>query len=91
MSPRVRALLLTIPLAVDCFFNMLHGGSIRHTLSGEAWRNRDHKWWGWTAYAIDTLWMMFGGGPHHTERAAKKEAQWGSIWAVWLAEIKGEV
>lgn len=86
MNSRLRAILIFIPLVVDCFFNFLHGGSFRHTLSGEAWRNRDHKWWGWTHEAIDSLFSIFGQ-KNHCEKAAWTEAQWGSIWAAWAANF----
>lgn len=63
--------------------NMLQGGSIRNTLSGEAWNHRTQKYWGWTHTAID---MIFGAG--HCQRAAETETKYGSIWASWWNDIK---
>lgn len=87
MQRRTRAILLTVPLALDCIANALFvDGSIRHTLSGEAWRSREHKhWhWHWTHRFIDYFF-----GKNHCMEAAAKEAVFGSIWGAWLADIKG--
>lgn len=42
-------------IAFDQQLNALTGGSADETLSSRAWRNRDHKYWGWVHKAIDKL------------------------------------
>lgn len=70
-------------LAVDCLLNaLICDGSFRHTMSGEAWRQRDSRYWGWTRFFIDNLFYQ-----GHCEDAARKEAQWGSIWRAWLTNF----
>jgi len=86
MDSRLRAILIFLPLLVDCILNMVLGGSFRQTLSGEAWRQRDHKWWGWTHDAIDALFGLFGQ-TDHCKKAAMTESQWGSIWTAWRANF----
>lgn len=84
---RLRAIVLTPFLALDCLGNAIFcDGSLRHTMSGEAWRHRDHPNWGWTHHFIDG---MFFWDPDHCADAAATEAMHGSIWAAWWADIKG--
>lgn len=74
-----------VPLiALDCLGNLLHGGSWRNTLSGEAWHHRQHRWWGWTHRFIDALFLPLDG-PDHCRRQAEREALYGSVWAAWGA------
>lgn len=77
-------LLAMLPLiALDCLLCMLTGGSWRNTLSGEAWNQREHKWWGWTHRAIDAIFFF---DPNHCETQAKTEASAGSVWSAWAGE-----
>lgn len=87
MGRRLRALLLGPLLALDCLANMACGGSIRHTLSGEAWRQREHKYWGWTHRFIDAMFFL---DPNHCRDTAISEALYGSIWTAWVAQVKGQ-
>lgn len=88
IKTRLKLLLLAPPLALDSFLNWLCGGSIGSTLSSEAWRQREHPRWGWTHRMID--WLAKCDGPNHCERAAKREDTYGSVWAGWLADFKGQ-
>ncbi|MEJ7932590.1 hypothetical protein WG922_21650 [Ramlibacter sp. AN1015] len=72
---------LLVLLALDCLLNMLLGGSIRNTLSGEAWHAREHRWWGWTHRFIDAL---FFWQQKHCQTQALRELAFGSVWAAWL-------
>jgi hypothetical protein len=83
---RIGLLLLVPLLALDCLGNLLHGGSFRHTLSGEAWNHRGHKWWGWTHHFIDALFFF---QPSHCKVQAEREALHGSVWAAWGAAWQG--
>lgn len=84
MARRTYALLIALPLALDCAGNMLLGGSWRNTLSGEAWEQRDHKYWGWTHRFINALFF----DPKHCENAAVAERAYGSIWGWWRTLFK---
>ena len=71
-------------LVLDCAGNVITGGSFKNTLSGDAWRHREHKNFGWCHTAID---WVFGDG--HCEAAAEQEDTYGSVWAAWWAEVRG--
>lgn len=77
---KLRLLILLPLLALDCLGNLLIGGSIRNTLSAEAWHAREHKWWGWTHKAIDAL---FFWQTAHCQSQAIRETEHGSVWAAW--------
>lgn len=86
---RVRLVLLLPLLFGDCVANWLFcDGSFRHTMSGEAWRQRGHKYWGWLHGAIDAVWLLLFSISDHCKGAAEKEAKHGSIWAAWAADFK---
>lgn len=76
--------ILMLPLIfIDCVGNVvLAGGSFRNTLSGEAWHQRDHKYWGWCHRFIDKL---FFWQQDHCRINAWREAAHGSVWAAWVA------
>lgn len=77
-------LLAMLPLiAADCALCVPAGGSFRHTLSGEAWRQREHKYWGWTHKAIDALFFL---DHDHCRNQALREAVHGSVWRAWTVE-----
>lgn len=68
----MKARLLNVAIAVDQLANALLAGQPDETLSSRAHRMRvkGHRWWGWTADAID---LLFFFDPHHCERAHLSE------------------
>ena len=68
----MNARLLNVAIAVDQLANALLAGQPDETLSSRAHRMRvkGHRWWGWTADAID---LIFFFDPHHCERAHLSE------------------
>lgn len=62
-----------ILIAIDQLANALLGGDADETLSARAHRQRvkGHRYWGWTAGAIDKL--FFWQGPGHRKNAYIKE------------------
>lgn len=66
--------LLEILIAIDQLINTLVGGRADETLSARAHRMREkkHKWWGWTARAIDMLFFWQDG---HCKQAYESELQ----------------
>jgi hypothetical protein len=82
---------VALGLAIDCLFNMLHGGSLGKTLSGEAWHQREHKWFFWTHRFIDWLfyWPKLGRGmPNHCQNASIRESENGGAWPGWWKKTK---
>jgi len=73
-------------LLVDCTGNFLVRQSFRKTLSGEAWHQREHKWFGWTHRFIDALPLI--GYPGHCKVAAEREEKFGSAWAAWMDKTR---
>lgn len=63
---------LNIAIAIDQLLNVLLAGSPDETLSSRAHRMRakGHRYWGWTAGAID--WLFFWQ-PGHCESAWRAE------------------
>lgn len=63
---------LQILIALDQLVNTLVGGFADETLSSRAHRMREkgHRWWGWTANAID---MLFFWQPGHCRHAWESE------------------
>ncbi|ART47569.1 MULTISPECIES: hypothetical protein [Acidovorax] len=63
---------LNIAIALDQLANVLLAGAPDETLSSRAHRMRvkGHRYWGWTANAIDRL---FFWQPGHCERAWRSE------------------
>lgn len=70
----------------DCFLNMLARGSFHETLSARAHRLRvqKHKYWGWTADAIDAVFRLFGV-EDHCRKQWDVEQKFGSVWKAWAA------
>lgn len=68
----MKALLLNVAIAIDQLANALLGGHPDETLSSRAHRMRakGHRWWAWTAEAID---LLFFFDPNHCERAHESE------------------
>lgn len=68
----MKARLLNVAIALDQLANALLAGQPDETLSSRAHRMRvkGHRWWGWTADAID---LLFFFDPHHCERAHLSE------------------
>ncbi len=68
----MKAWLLNIAIAVDQLVNVLMAGAPDETLSSRAHRMRakGHRWWGWTAAAIDALFFF---DPGHCEKAYQSE------------------
>ncbi len=68
----MNARLLNVAIALDQLANALLAGQPDETLSSRAHRMRvkGHRWWGWTADAID---LLFFFDPHHCERAHLSE------------------
>lgn len=64
--------LINLLIAVDQLLNALLRGQPDETLSSRAHRMcvKGHRWWGWTAAAID---LLFFFDPHHCERAHLSE------------------
>lgn len=77
-----RGLILNL-LLLDCFGNVLAGGSFKNTLSGESWHHREHKYWGWCHRAIDKVF-----GANHCQKAAIRETENGGAWRGWWAKTK---
>lgn len=65
---------LQILIAFDQLVNAFCGGDADETLSARAHRMREkkHKWWGWTARAIDMLFFWQDG---HCKQAYESEVQ----------------
>lgn len=80
-------LALMLPLIVlDCLGNMLVcRNSWRTTMSAEAWRQRNSRWFGWCWKAIDAM-PWFGKG--HCQRQSELEEKHGNVWAAWLASFQ---
>lgn len=88
---RIPRLLIFVLLVLDCLANaILVDGSWRNTLSGDAWKHRDHAYWGWCWKFIDSLFyrLPYVGGPDHCQRAAEREEKYGSAWTAWAADFK---
>ena len=68
----MKTYLLNIAIAVDQLVNVLMAGAPDETLSSRAHRMRakGHRWWGWTAAAIDALFFF---DPDHCARAYQSE------------------
>ena len=68
----MKAWLLNVAIAVDQLVNAALAGAPDETLSSRAHRMRakGHRWWGWTAAAIDAL-LFFD--PHHCRKAYESE------------------
>lgn len=81
---KLRHLLMLPLLALDCLGNLLVGGSVKNTLSSEAWNHREHAYWGWTHRFIDGL-PFFGKG--HCKAQADREALYGGVWKAWSAQF----
>lgn len=66
--------LFQVLIAFDQLLNTLLGGQADETLSARAHRMRikRHKWWGWTARAIDMLFFWQDG---HCKQAYESELQ----------------
>jgi hypothetical protein len=80
---RFLLVLLAPLLTLDCFLNVLCDGSFRHTLSGEAWRTKDHKYWGWCYRFINGL---FFWQTNHCKAQAHREEIYGSAWKAYAAD-----
>lgn len=89
-GPRRPLLVLMLPpLALDCAGNaLLTKGSFRNTLSAQAWWHREHRRWKWTHRAIDVLFFL---QPQHCRVQAEREARYGSVWAAWAADWRGQL
>lgn len=61
-------------IAFDQLLNAVLGGSADETMSARAHRMRtkDHRWWGWTANAIDVLFFF---DPDHCRTSYEAELQ----------------
>lgn len=68
----MKAYILNVAIALDQVANVLLAGAPDETLSSRAHRMRakGHRWWGWTANAIDAL-LFFD--PNHCARAYESE------------------
>lgn len=68
----MKAWALNLAIALDQLANVLLAGAPDETLSSRAHRMRvkGHRWWGWTADAIDGL-LFFD--PNHCARAYESE------------------
>lgn len=68
----MKAWLLNIAIAIDQLVNVVAAGAPDETLSSRAHRLRakGHRWWGWTAAAIDAL-LFFD--KNHCARAYEAE------------------
>jgi hypothetical protein len=66
--------LFQVLIAFDQLLNTLLGGQADETLSARAHRMRmkRHKWWGWTARAID---LLFFWQKEHCKTAYESELQ----------------
>lgn len=76
-----KRLVVFVALLFDCFGNLLVQQSFNHTLSGESWHHREHKYWGWCHKAIDKVF-----GKDHCQNAAIREAENGGAWRGWWAK-----
>lgn len=85
---KLRAVLMLLPIVLDCLGNWLVGGSFDNTLSAEAWNHRKHPVWGWTHRFIDGA---FRWQKNHCKVQAEREAKYGSVWSAWLADYRGEL
>ena len=83
---RLYLVALLPPLLLDCLGNLLLLQSFGKTLSGEAWNQRDHRYFGWCWRFINALFFF---QPDHCRVQAEREAKWGSVWAAWLREFQG--
>lgn len=74
--------MMQVAIAFDQLFNALTGGMADETLSARAHRMRvkQHRWWGWTAKAID---MLFFWQTAHCETAYRAEVQRKDLPAVY--------
>lgn len=80
---KIRLALLVPLIVVDCALNVFPClQSWRNTLSAEAWRHRDHKYWWWCHKFIDAM-PWFGAG--HCQRQSEIEDKYGSVWAALWA------
>jgi hypothetical protein len=86
-SRRIYLLAIFVPLLLDVLGNLLIGGSWRNTLSGEAHAHKTRRWFGWTEAFIDGLffWQV-----NHCKGQAARERHYGSVWAAWAADWRGE-
>ena len=68
----MKAWALNVAIAADQLVNAVCAGAPDETLSSRAHRMRakGHRWWGWTAAAIDRLFFF---DPNHCERAFQSE------------------
>ncbi len=68
----MKAWLLNVAIAADQLVNAALAGAPDETLSSRAHRMRakGHRWWGWTAAFIDTLFFF---DPGHCEKAYQSE------------------
>ena len=68
----MKAWLLNVAIAVDQLVNAALAGTPDETLSSRAHRMRakGHRWWGWTAAAIDALFFF---DPNHCRKAYESE------------------
>lgn len=81
---RARLALLLLPIAMDCFLNMVvWQQSWRNTMSGEAWHHRDDPTWGWCYRFVDAI---FRWQPNHCQVQAQREITYGSAWGAFAAE-----
>jgi hypothetical protein len=79
-------LLAMLPLIfLDCCASVIAGESFHTTLSAKAHnaRAKGHRWWGWTASAIDVL---FFWQEDHCRVQAEREARHGGVWKSWAAD-----
>jgi hypothetical protein len=83
---RIGKIVLLPLLALDCLGNLAIGGSIHATLSAEAWHHRFHPYWGWTQGLIDAIFSPLMDS--HCERCARREANYGGVWAAWLHDFR---
>lgn len=77
---------LLLPLLVgDCALNVILRGSFNETLSARAHRLRvqAHKYWGWTADAIDAFFVW---DPNHCRSQFELEQKHGGVWKAWVAQ-----
>jgi hypothetical protein len=77
---------ILVALFFDCLGNFLLRQSFHKTMSGEAWHQRNHKWFGWCHRFIDALPII--GYPGHCQHAAEREERFGSVWAAWMDKTR---
>lgn len=82
---RIGLLLLVPLLFIDCFLAVWCDASFRLTLSGEAWRQRHNKYWGWTHRLINGI---FCWQQNHCKTQAEREDRYGSCWKAWALDWK---